>query len=83
MASKKKKTTANNEVETLKKENAFLKDLLRQCGHHLIECEGEAWVCPCCGKQEPLSVEVAKFKHESWCPLYTEEADGVGERRAG
>ena len=68
----KKKAPKEDRVAELEKEVAFLKDLIQQFGHNLIECEDEGWKCPCCGKIEPISVEVAHFKHETYCPLYKE-----------
>jgi hypothetical protein len=68
----KKKAPKEDRVAELEKEVAFLKDLIQQFGHYLIECEDDVWICGCCGKREPLSVPVADFKHESFCPLLKE-----------
>lgn len=78
MAAKKKQAAATEkvasfteatELETLRSENAVLKDLIREFGHHLIENEDMDWICAVCGKHEPLEVEVKDFKHEEYCPL--------------
>lgn len=68
----KKKTSKDDRAAELEKEVAFLKDLIQQFGHYLIECEDSFWICACCGKREPLSVPVADFKHEGFCPLKKE-----------
>ena len=79
MASKKKTAGMSDlekklleDNEKLTKEVAWLKDLLQQFGHQLIDCEDEDWICPLCGKREPLAVEVANFGHETFCPLHKE-----------
>ncbi len=60
------------ENKRLNTELAQLRDALQQFGHHAIDVDGDDWLCPFCGKREPLERSTDFFEHETYCPLWKE-----------
>lgn len=59
-------------VEELKLEVKKLKGILRSFAEHAVDCEGDDWICSLCGAHAALSVDIAQFPHETYCPMAPE-----------
>lgn len=51
-----------------------LKGVLLSFAAHAVDCEGDEWICSLCGEKTPLSGDIEKFPHASFCPMHPEEA---------